>query len=187
MSMLGSSQSIANVGSLARTSLACSRVHPKSRMVSFLPPRGTLFACFGGTAGACFPLKALKCIGISPVMLLLTPPLLYNASHGCRIHCHPCMRPILACPPAGGGEKSVARASRPLWRERPAPAGMKCPFTPGRRGPSTAKTRRNRARAELALSAAKGCSCHSGRDARATSPPVAFWPDAGCNAAQGRT
>ena len=64
----------------------------------------------------------------------------------------------------------VARVSRPLWRERPAPACRKLSL-PLKRGPSQPLTRRKRARAEPALSGAKGCPRHSGRDARATTFP----------------
>ncbi|HME00150.1 MAG TPA: hypothetical protein VKM93_22820 [Terriglobia bacterium] len=57
----------------------------------------------------------------------------------------------------------VARASRRLWRERLAPApGIENWGRPG------LETRDYIARAEPALSEAKGCPAHIGRDARAT-------------------
>jgi hypothetical protein len=54
----------------------------------------------------------------------------------------------------------VVRASRPLWREHPAPAPSKPPRQ-SKKGRSKLKLKSMRARA--------GCPCYSGRDARATS------------------
>jgi len=48
--------------------------------------------------------------------------------------------------PRDSGENGGARASRPLWRERPAPA-RRTLSPPLKRGPSQPQTRRNRARA----------------------------------------
>jgi len=64
MSMLGSSQSVANVASLARTSLAYSRVHPKSRTVSSLAARRVPFPGFRGTVVVCFLLtwSTIRCV-----------------------------------------------------------------------------------------------------------------------------
>ena len=64
----------------------------------------------------------------------------------------------------GGPERVVARASRPLWRERPAPARRKVQGLEreGRCKPG-GRTQFTRA----------GCPRHSGRDARASAPESA--------------